>query len=539
MLREVQLLGLVRHEALLPLLGFCLDQRGMCLVYPLCVGGNLEDRLLLTAEGQQRLARLGHAVTPAPLTWLQRLRIMQQAIGALLYLHTPTAGKGVELHNDVKPSNILLDEQLNAKLGDVGLGLVVDGSEQGRTHVSLNGVFGTTGFIDPLLSDTQRCSPVTDGYAIGIAMLMCLTGLPALDIKARCRRLLCRPDEPAEWEAPGLPDTAAGAWPGRVTRLVAKIISGLVMPQFKEDRLPLAEASRLLVDALSTAPVDSRPAAPARIGPLETGLDAEQRECVICTCEPREVRFSCGHAVCCRGCAESLLALGHPCPTCRTSNITSADVSHADRLQPTYVKPRQPTLPRHTFQLPSLPPSLGRGWGLPAGLGGVGIEWSGVNWGAPRHVGHEPPPPSLSPSLPPARPPARPPALPPALTQASESAAVVAAAVGAAALAGATPGVADPTAAGMHASASEAERPASPRPLQPLPASWIPTASAAHVMDGELEAAPLTASPPLSSTSPQTPAAAGADSQPGGGRGGRRRSKTYQQQHRSRRAGQP
>ena len=81
-----------------------------------------------------------------------------------------------------------------------------------RTHVSLQGVFGTTGFIDPLLSDTQRCSPVTDGYAVGVALLMCLTGLPALDIKARCRKLLCRPDEPAEWEAPGLPDTQAGAW---------------------------------------------------------------------------------------------------------------------------------------------------------------------------------------------------------------------------------------------------------------------------------------------------------------------------------------
>ena len=138
--------------------------------------------------------------------------IIRQVITALVYLHTPTATKGVELHNDIKPSNILLDSDLNAKLGkyvskyvskyetapptqlgveplltylltylrtylltylltqrqgDVGLGLVIDGSEHGRTHVSLNGVFGTTGFIDPLLSDTQRCSPVTDGYAVG------------------------------------------------------------------------------------------------------------------------------------------------------------------------------------------------------------------------------------------------------------------------------------------------------------------------------------------------------------------------------------
>ena len=119
MLREIQLLGVARHDALLPLLGFCLDLRGQCLIYPLMAGGNLEDRLLLTPEGNQRLARLGHIVTPAPLTWLQRLRIMNQVIDALIYLHTPTANKGVELHNDVKPSNILLDWDLNAKLGDV------------------------------------------------------------------------------------------------------------------------------------------------------------------------------------------------------------------------------------------------------------------------------------------------------------------------------------------------------------------------------------------------------------------------------------
>ena len=383
MLREIQLLGTTRHEALLPLHGLCLDHRGMCLVYPLMVGGNLEDRLLLTPESIERLSRLGHEQPPPHLTWLQRLLIMRQIIDALVYLHTPSSSKGVELHNDIKPSNILLDGDLNAKLGDVGLGLPIEGGNEGRTHVSLNGVFGTTGFIDPLLSDTQRCSPVTDGYAIGIALLMCLTGLPALDIKARCRRLLCRPDEPAEWEAPGLPDTQAGAWPGRVSRLVARVISGLVMAQFKEDRLPLPRALEQLDEALATAPEDTRPAGPARMGPIipqspspRNGRPGalgvvggvgggrasaseepppEERECVICMSEPREVRFSCGHAVCCRGCAESLLALEHPCPTCRTSDISMAEIGTFTQ-QPTYVQQRRPNAP------PGLP-----------GVGGLGL----------------------------------------------------------------------------------------------------------------------------------------------------------------------
>ena len=63
-----------------------------------------------------------------------------------------------------------------------------------------NKVAGTTGFIDPLLNDTQRASPMTDGYAFGITLLMCLVGSPVLDIKSNCRKLLQRPTQPSEWE---------------------------------------------------------------------------------------------------------------------------------------------------------------------------------------------------------------------------------------------------------------------------------------------------------------------------------------------------
>ena len=97
--REVQLLSTCQHDCLLPLLGFCLDPRAACLVYPLCSGGSLEDRLLLleigtVAEQQrlQRLHRLGMAqLTPLlDLAWHQRLRLMRDAMRGLLYLHTPS-----------------------------------------------------------------------------------------------------------------------------------------------------------------------------------------------------------------------------------------------------------------------------------------------------------------------------------------------------------------------------------------------------------------------------------------------------------------
>jgi hypothetical protein len=99
-LKEVRLLGrCTPHASLLPLLGYCLESsRQPCLVYPLCAGGTFEDRLLLSSAGFDRLAALGWAELPSPLTWRQRLTILRDAARALAHLH---AQQPVLLHGDV------------------------------------------------------------------------------------------------------------------------------------------------------------------------------------------------------------------------------------------------------------------------------------------------------------------------------------------------------------------------------------------------------------------------------------------------------
>ena len=87
---------------------------------------------------------------------------------------------------------------------------------------------------------------MSDGYAMGVTALMALTGLPVRDIKNKCRKLLRFPDQPAQWEAPGTPDTAAGAWPEPVAVALARAISGLVRGEYADERVPLQTSLPLL-----------------------------------------------------------------------------------------------------------------------------------------------------------------------------------------------------------------------------------------------------------------------------------------------------
>ena len=71
----------------------------------------LQDRIYLSPAGLQRLAKLGNPVPPS-LPWRARLEALLDVLDALVWLHTPSAGKGVELHLDFKPSNVMLDAQV-------------------------------------------------------------------------------------------------------------------------------------------------------------------------------------------------------------------------------------------------------------------------------------------------------------------------------------------------------------------------------------------------------------------------------------------
>ena len=179
-----------------------------------------------------------------------------------MYLHTASGTKGVVLHRDVKPLNILLDEQIIPKLSDVGLAKQSQELRDGaRTHLSTSVIAGTRGFIDPLFITSGQYSQMTDAYAFGVTILVCLTGLPApqameLDMLEHVSL------------APRSVDSSA-QWPDGVAIAMAELVQGLSWQRTRKDRMPF-ETAFLRLEELAEEH--------ARLGVD----DAVQNECVVC-----------------------------------------------------------------------------------------------------------------------------------------------------------------------------------------------------------------------------------------------------------------
>ncbi|XP_012573816.1 leucine-rich repeat receptor protein kinase HPCA1-like isoform X2 [Cicer arietinum] len=153
---EIELLSRVHHKNLVGLVGFCFEQGEQMLVYEFITNGSLRETLSGRSDIQ--------------LDWKRRLRIALGSARGLAYLHE-LANPPI-IHRDVKSTNILLDENLTAKVADFGLSKLVSDSEKG--HVSTQ-VKGTLGYLDPEYYMTQQLTEKSDVYSFGVVMLELIT----------------------------------------------------------------------------------------------------------------------------------------------------------------------------------------------------------------------------------------------------------------------------------------------------------------------------------------------------------------------------
>ncbi|XP_015580902.2 receptor-like protein kinase BRI1-like 3 [Ricinus communis] len=162
---EMETIGKIKHRNLVPLLGYCKVGDERLLVYEYMKWGSLEAVLHDRSKGGC-----------SRLDWTARKKIAIGSARGLAFLHHSCIPHII--HRDMKSSNVLLDENFEARVSDFGMARLVNALD---THLSVSTLAGTPGYVPPEYYQSFRCTTKGDVYSYGVILLELLSGKKPID----------------------------------------------------------------------------------------------------------------------------------------------------------------------------------------------------------------------------------------------------------------------------------------------------------------------------------------------------------------------
>ncbi|CAL4983484.1 unnamed protein product [Urochloa decumbens] len=156
---------MVNHKNVVRLLGCCTEENALAIVMEFICNGNLAD-ILHRGNGN------GHVLFPLD----RRLSIAIELAEVLSHMHSL---RSPILHGDIKPDNILLNEDFAPRISDFGIARLIssDGTQQTQN------IIGSIGYLDPLYTQTGILTPKIDVYSFGVLLVEMITRKKAADGK--------------------------------------------------------------------------------------------------------------------------------------------------------------------------------------------------------------------------------------------------------------------------------------------------------------------------------------------------------------------
>ncbi|ESQ31951.1 hypothetical protein EUTSA_v10003657mg [Eutrema salsugineum] len=162
---EVNTIGSMHHMNLVRLCGYCSEDSHRLLVYEYMINGSLDKWIFSSSD---RTARL--------LDWQTRFEIAVATAQGIAYFHEQCRNRII--HCDIKPENILLDENFCPKVSDFGLAKMM-----GREHSQVvTMIRGTRGYLAPEWVSNRPITVKADVYSYGMLLLEIVGGRRNLDM---------------------------------------------------------------------------------------------------------------------------------------------------------------------------------------------------------------------------------------------------------------------------------------------------------------------------------------------------------------------